>query len=369
MILLRQSTTSQEIPLGIFVDSTDGNTEESGLTIANTDIKIWKTGATTLANKNSGGGTYISNGIYYAVLDDTDTNTLGSLVIFVHVAGALAVRLECLVLTSAVYDSMIAGSDNLQVDMTQILGTAVSSPATAGILDVNLKNIANAAVATGSAQLGVNVVSQANIDFGALQKSSLNSATPASVTGAVGSVTSDVGITQAAADKVWNSTASLNATLVTNLKNAIWNALLTGLTTASSIGKKLADWVLGTDNKIMISTDAQGAVVIPTVSTVTGGATAAAISALNNLSSAQVNAEVVDALNTDTYAEPAQGAPAATASLAAKIGFLYKAWRNRKTQTASLLSIYNDNTSTVDHKAVVSDNGTTFDVGEIGSGP
>lgn len=43
-------------------------------------------------------------------------------------------------------------------NMTQILGTAVSSPATAGILDVNLKNIANSAVSTSSAQLGVNAV-------------------------------------------------------------------------------------------------------------------------------------------------------------------------------------------------------------------
>lgn len=101
---LRQSTASQEIPLGYFVDSTDGNTEKTGLTIANTDIKIWKTGATTLANKNSGGATHISNGIYYAVLDATDTDTIGPLVIFVHVSGALAVRLECNVLDEAVYD-------------------------------------------------------------------------------------------------------------------------------------------------------------------------------------------------------------------------------------------------------------------------
>jgi len=41
---------------------------------------------------------------------------------------------------------------------TQILGTAVSTPATAGILDVNIKNIANAAVDTTVAQVGVNAV-------------------------------------------------------------------------------------------------------------------------------------------------------------------------------------------------------------------
>lgn len=33
MIFLKQSTASQEVPLGYFVDSTDGNTEETGLTI------------------------------------------------------------------------------------------------------------------------------------------------------------------------------------------------------------------------------------------------------------------------------------------------------------------------------------------------
>lgn len=121
-IWLKQSTASQEIPLGYFLDSTDGNTEETGLTIANTDIKLWKSGATTLASKNSGGATHISNGLYYAVLDDTDTNTLGPLVIFVHVSGALAVRVECLVLAANVYDALVAGSDYLAVDVVEVSG-------------------------------------------------------------------------------------------------------------------------------------------------------------------------------------------------------------------------------------------------------
>lgn len=125
-IWLKQSTASQEIPLGYFLDSTDGDTEETALTIANTDIKIWKTGATTLANKNSGGATHISNGIYYCTLDATDTNTLGPMVVFVHESGALATKVECLVLPANVYDSLVGGSDNLQVDTTQWLGTAVT---------------------------------------------------------------------------------------------------------------------------------------------------------------------------------------------------------------------------------------------------
>lgn len=105
-MILRQSTASQEVPLGHFVDSTDGVSAETGLSIANTDIKVWKAGATTLANKNSGGATHISGGIYYAVLDATDTDTIGPLVLFVAVSGALAVRLECEVLDEAQYDAL-----------------------------------------------------------------------------------------------------------------------------------------------------------------------------------------------------------------------------------------------------------------------
>lgn len=106
MIFLRQSTASQEVPLGRFVDSTDGNTEKTGLTIANTDIKIWKSGATTLANKNSGGATHIANGEYYCVLDATDTDTIGPLKVTVHVSGALYVQAFCTVLDEAVYDAL-----------------------------------------------------------------------------------------------------------------------------------------------------------------------------------------------------------------------------------------------------------------------
>jgi len=108
-----------------------------------------------------------------------------------------------------------------------------------------------------------------------------------------------------------------------------------------------------------------------TVDSDTGGITFGfrAVTAPNNLSAAQVNAEVVDGLNGDAYAEPGQAAPSATASLAAKIGYLYKAFRNRLTQTATTLSIYDDAGATVDQKATVSDDGATYTRGEIRSGP
>lgn len=208
-VYLKQSTASQEVPLGYFLDSTDGDTAETGLTIANTDIKLWKNGATTLADKNSGGATHISGGVYYAVLDATDTGTLGPLVIFVHVAGALSVRLECCVLAANVYDSLIGGGD---------------------LLDV--------------------------------------------------------------------STSELGAT-------------------------------------------AKG----------------------------HVNAEMVDVLATDTYAEPGQGSPSATLSLAAKVNYLFKSWRNKKTQTSTTFNLYNDAESVIDQKSTVSESSGIVTRGEIASGP
>src|SRR5574343_491630 len=79
---------------------------------------------------------------------------------------------------------------------------------------------------------------------------------------------------------------------------------------------------------------------------------------------ASVKAEVVGALNTDTYAEPGQGNPPATASIEQKLGYMYKNWRNKKTQTSSEWALYADDGTTKDQEAAVSDDGTTTTKGE-----
>jgi len=177
-IPLKQSTASQEIPLGYFVDSGDGNSEEISLTIANTDIKLWKNGATTLANKNSGGATHISNGIYYAVLDATDTNTLGPLVIFVHVTGALPVRLECCVYSANVYDSMIAGTDYLQTDAMQIEGVDATDQIRDAVVDDATRIDASALNTLSSHDPGSTIAAQSDI-------TGLNDPTAAAIADAV----------------------------------------------------------------------------------------------------------------------------------------------------------------------------------------
>lgn len=133
-IPLKQSTASQEIYLGVFVDEVDGYTPETALTINNTDIKLGLNGGTTLTNKNSGGATHISGGIYSAVLDATDTATLGPIMIFVKVAGARFVLLECCVYPAVIYDSLFAGTDTLQVDVTQIAGSTTAATRQSALL-------------------------------------------------------------------------------------------------------------------------------------------------------------------------------------------------------------------------------------------
>lgn len=75
------------------------------------------------------------------------------------------------------------------------------------------------------------------------------------------------------------------------------------------------------------------------------------------------------ALLDDPRTEPGQGAPPVNPDLATKIDYLYKLARNKVTQTSTQLSIFADDALTVDHKATVSDDGTTYTRGELATGP
>lgn len=126
-IPLKQATAGQVITLGQFVDAADGGTTEDGLTIANTDIKLHKWGGTAFTNKNSGGATFIANGVYYATLDATDTVTAGAMPIFCTMAGARPIRLDTVVLPANVWDSLYGGTDLLQVDVDQVDGSGTAA--------------------------------------------------------------------------------------------------------------------------------------------------------------------------------------------------------------------------------------------------
>lgn len=228
-----------------------------------------------------------------------------------------------------------------------------------------------------------------------------------SVTGAVGSVTGAVGsvaaggiastsfasgaITAAAIATDAIGAAELAADAVTEIQSGL--ATSSALTTAqadlddiqtripaalvsgridASVGAMAANTVtataIATDaiTAAKIATDAIGAAELAAdaVTEIQSGlATSASISALNNVSTAQVKTQITDALAVDTYAEPTS-APAATTTLKNKIGWLYKQARNKQTQTATTTTLFADDTTTADSTSTVSDDGTTFSKGE-----
>jgi hypothetical protein len=106
MLKLRQST-AQTLKLGPFEDDLTHGVAQSGLSIANTDIRVSKNGADFI-DKNSGGATHDEIGYYTTTLDATDTNTVGILQIGINLASGLGVYHEFQVMEEAAYDVIYA---------------------------------------------------------------------------------------------------------------------------------------------------------------------------------------------------------------------------------------------------------------------
>lgn len=359
-VYLKQSTASQEVPLGYFVDSVDGNSEEVSLTINNTDIKLHKAGATALANKNSGGATHISNGIYYAVLDATDTDTLGSLIVFVHVSGALPVRLECVVLAANVYDGLIGGGDVLQVDISQWNNANLATPDTAGYPKVTVK----AGTGTGEVSL-----SSGTVTVGTNSDKTGYGLADGAITAAKiadGALTA-VKFASGAFDAVWSVAARL-LTAGTNIVLAKGTGV-TGFTdldaggVRSAVGLASANLDTQLDALPTAAENATAAWAAGT-RTLTAGTNIAlakgtGVTGFNDLSAADVNAEVLDVLVTDTFAEPGS-VPAATSSLKDKISWLFALSRNKRTQSGTTQTLRNDADNASIATSSTTDNGTTY---------
>lgn len=83
---------------------------------------------------------------------------------------------------------------------------------------------------------------------------------------------------------------------------------------------------------------------------------------------ADVNAQVLDVLATDTFAEPSQAAPPATTTLQKKLDYLYMMARNKEIVTATERRFYADDESTILCKGSVGESGGTFTRGELATG-
>lgn len=111
-MFIRQST-AYTFRLGPFLDETDGKTAETGLTISQADVRLSKDGGNFAQKNESSSSSHDEIGYYICVLDTTDTNTCGELLVAVHESGALPVFKTFQVVEEAIYDALFAGSANL----------------------------------------------------------------------------------------------------------------------------------------------------------------------------------------------------------------------------------------------------------------
>jgi hypothetical protein len=116
MLFLKQST-AVNVLIGPFIDDGDGKSAETGLTLAQADVRLSKN-AGNMAQKNDATAcTHDEIGYYVCPFDATDTGTLGNLKLMVHQAGSLPVFHDYMVVTANVYDTFCS-TDVLNVEIT-----------------------------------------------------------------------------------------------------------------------------------------------------------------------------------------------------------------------------------------------------------
>lgn len=125
MNILKQSTAAT-IKLGPFIDDTDGKTAETGLTIAQADIRLSKNGGDFAQKNSTTSTTHDEYGYYDIPLNATDTGTLGRLRVAVSKSGALPVWQDFLVVTANVYDTLCS-TDSLDVNVTALADDVITA--------------------------------------------------------------------------------------------------------------------------------------------------------------------------------------------------------------------------------------------------
>lgn len=297
MIYLRELTAASLV-FGPFVDDTDGKTAETALVLNQNAIRLSKNGGAFAGKNASDTAVHKENGYYGCNLSVTDLNTPGSLQVCASTSGALPVWMDIVVLASPVYDSLILGSDKLQIDVRQWNDSNIATPDTAGYPKVTVKS------GTGTGEISLS-------------------------SGAV--------------------------TVGTNNDK-------TGYSLTQSFPSNFASFVIDASGRIQVQSGtstgqvdlSSGKVALQSAQQVQ----------LNTQGKADVNAEVVDALNVDTYAE-LSSLPGASPTLKQILMFLYMIARNKVTTTSSQRKVYLDDGSTVLGTWGVSDDGSTFTQAEI----
>lgn len=186
--IIKQST-ALTVAIGPFVDSTDGFTAKTALSITQPDIRLSKNGA-AFAQKNTAQTlSHMENGYYSLSLDTTDTGTVGILTVHCIKSTALPVFHEFQVVVGTVYDALFGSSATgaLPVSSGGIASTAFASGAitSSAIASGAVTSAAYAAGAINAAALGTDAITAAKIATDAIGAAELATDGVTEITNAV----------------------------------------------------------------------------------------------------------------------------------------------------------------------------------------
>ena len=158
MNLLKQSTACT-VKMGPFVNSGDGDSDETGLTIQKADVRLSKNGGNMAAcatdqGASDAGAAHDEIGYYDISLGTGDTDTLGRLKVMIHKSGALHVWEEFQVVTANVYDTLCS-TDSFDVNVTAISGDTTAANNLEAACDGTGYNIGGGDVVAASVTAGV----------------------------------------------------------------------------------------------------------------------------------------------------------------------------------------------------------------------
>ena len=148
---IKQSTATN-IAVGPLIHPTTGE-PVTAVTAGNITARLISGVTSASITLTASGGTndfvHIANGIYNLELASANVATLGSFKVSLVNGSAFSPYLGTgTIIAANVYDSLVGGTDKLEVDVNQAGGSAVT--ASSGVLDVNAKQISASAAAADS---------------------------------------------------------------------------------------------------------------------------------------------------------------------------------------------------------------------------
>lgn len=254
-MIIRQST-SIDVPIGPFLDSVDGNSQETALTITQPDVRLKKNGGNWAQKAAAQTLSHEEAGWYEVTLDATDTDTVGHLIVAVHESGALAAWREFQVVEEVVYDALFASGATGALPVSS--GGIAAAAFAAGAIDAS----AIAANAIGSSELADGAITSAKFAAGAITATVIATDAiddDAIATGAIASSAFAAGAINAAAVAADAIGASeLAADAASEIATAVW-AAATRTLTALGFTLGAGDLAADTITAAKIAPDAIGA--------------------------------------------------------------------------------------------------------------